>query len=329
MNIVALEEHFESAEVLEAWKHVDQRWRDGALRPSSAEDIAKRLLDFGPERILAMDEAGIDVAVLSLTTPGVQNLDAELAVELAVSCNDRLAAAVQCQPNRFQGFATLPTPSPLNAAKELERAVRKLGFNGAMLHGRTRDRNLSDIEFWPIFEVADSLRAPLYMHPQSPQQGVLDAYYTGFGQEVDALFARPGIGWHYEAGMQIVRLVLAGVFDRFPNLQIITGHWGEVILFYLERLDLLSKPARLPRKVSEYVQQHVSVTPSGLFSQRYLCWALEVLGPEHILLATDYPFVPTTQGGSHKFLEQANLNEENTLKIASGNWDRLCANIRR
>ncbi len=106
-----------------------------------------------------------------------------------------------------------------------------LGFNGAMLHGRTRDRNLSDEEFWPIFEVANALRAPLYLHPQSPQQGVLDAYYTGFGPATDALFARPGIGWHYEAGMQIVRLVLAGVFDRFPNLQIITGHWGEVVLF--------------------------------------------------------------------------------------------------
>ena len=329
MKTVALEEHFATQKIMDAWKKVDPRWRDLALQASTEGEGARRLLDLGPERLAAMDEAGIDVAILSLTTPGVQNLEADLAVGLAADANDRLAAAVQSQPERLQGFATLPTPSPHNSVKELERAVLKLGLNGAMLHGRTRDRNLSDPEFWPIFEAADALRAPLYLHPQSPQQGVLDAYYTGFGAEMESLFARAGIGWHYETGIQLLRLILAGVFDRFPNLQIVTGHWGEVMLFYLDRIDMLSSPARLPRKISEYVQQQISVTPSGIYSQRYLGWALEVLGPERILFATDYPFAHAAKGALRTFLETAQLNEETRTKIASTNWERLCAAIRR
>ena len=276
-----------------------------------------------------MDEAGIDIAVLSLTTPGVQNLDADLAVALAANANDRLASTIYSQPERFQGFAALPTPSPQRAAKELERAVLKLGLNGAMLHGRTRNLNLSDKEFWPIFEAADALRAPLYLHPQAPQQGVLDTYYIGFGAEIESLFASAGIGWHYETGIQILRLILEGVFERFPNLQIVTGHWGEVMLFYLDRVDMLSGPAHLPCKLSEYVQQHVSVTPSGIYSHRYLRWALEVLGPERILFATDYPFAHATMHASRNFLDTAQLTDETRTMIASRNWGRLCDAIKR
>jgi predicted TIM-barrel fold metal-dependent hydrolase len=243
--------------------------------------------------------------------------------------NDRLAAAIREQPDRFQGFATLPTPAPKAAARELERAVSELGLQGAMVFGRTRSRNFDHPEYWPIFEAAAALGAPLYIHPQSPQAEVIAAYYSGLGEQVDPIFARPAIGWHYEAGMQILRMILAGVFDRFPGLQIVTGHWGEVILFYLERIDLVARVAKLPRKVSEYVREHVYVTPSGIFSQRYLRWAIEVIGVEHILFSTDYPYAPVPQGGAHRFLEQAELSDEDKVKIASGNWERLCAGIHR
>ncbi len=157
----------------------------------------------------------------------------------------------------------------------------------------------------------------------------MDAYYQGFGDDVDSLLGRPGIGWHYEAGLQILRLILAGVFDRFPNLQIITGHWGEVVMFYLERIDLLSGAAKLPRKISEYFGEHVSVTPSGLFSQRYLRWAIEVSGADHILFSTDYPFGMAAPGSARRFLESAELSDSDRLKIASGNWDRICKEIKR
>jgi uncharacterized protein len=329
MKIVGLEEHFATAEVMRGWKSVDPRWSDLALKLSAEGEVTRRLLDLGADRLKAMDEAGIDVAVLSLTTPGVQNLDAEVAVDLARSSNDHLAAAVHTTPERFQGFATLPTPSPERAAKELARCIQELGLDGAMLHGRTRDRNLSQQEFWPIFEAAEALGAPLYLHPQSPQQGVLDAYYKGFGEDIDSLFAGPGIGWHYETGIQIVRMILAGVFDRFPNLTIVTGHWGEVVLFYLERADIVSRYAKLPRSVSEYFRQHVYVTPSGMFSHQYLNWALEVLGTEHILFATDYPFAHAAPGSARNFLATAQLSEHDRNRIASENWHRLCSKIVR
>jgi len=329
MRIVALEEHFATPEVIKAWKNVDTERKDLSLQASTEGDSAERLLDFGPGRIAAMDRAGIDVAVLSLTTPGVQNLEPDLAVELARSSNDRLATAVASNPDRFQGFATLPTPSVKMAVSEFEHSICELGLQGAMLHGRTRDHNLSDQEFWPIFEAAEALRGPLYLHPQSPQRGVLDAYYAGFGDEVESTFARAGIGWHFETGIQIIRLILAGVFDRFPHLQVITGHWGEVALFYLDRIDGMSETAKLPRKISEYMREHVSVTASGIYSQRYLRWALEVLGPDRILFSSDYPFAPATAGCAREFLEAAQLSKEDRTKIASANWDRLSLATRR
>ncbi|MGA7158407.1 MAG: amidohydrolase family protein [Acidobacteriaceae bacterium] len=329
MKTVGLEEHFVLAEVEKAWEAVDPAWADLGLRASMLPGVQERLLEIGPQRIAAMDEAGLDVHVLSLTTPGVQNLDAELAVELARASNDRVALAVKEYPERFQGFATLPTGKPEAAAKELERVVQKLGLQGAMVFGRTRDRNFDAKEFWPVFEAAAALRAPLYMHPQTPQKGVLDANYSGFEGPVGALFGRPGIGWHYEAGVQILRMILAGVFDRFPELKIVTGHMGEVVLFYLDRIDLMSGPAKLPRKISEYVREHVYVTPSGLFSQRYLRWAIEVIGVEHVMMSTDYPFAPAKDGKVRKFLEEAELTEEERGLIGAGNWERMCAGIRR
>ena len=329
MKIIALEEHFLLPEISAAWHAADPQWQDLVLHFSADTERGRRLLDFGPDRIAAMDDAGIDVQVLSLTTPGVQTLDAGEAVALAKLSNDRVAAAIATTPDRFQGFATLPTPDPSAAAQELERAVSTLHLQGAMVFGRTRDRNFDNADFWPIFEAASALQAPLYMHPQAPQKGVRDAYYSGFSEVVDALFARPGLGWHYEAGMQILRMAVAGVFERFPGLRIITGHLGEVILFYLERIDMLSQAAKLPRKLSEYIQQHVYVTPSGLYSQRYLRWAIEVLGADHILMSTDYPYQMGPSGSARTFLQQAGLTEEAQNSIASVNWERMVAGIQR
>ena len=122
---------------------------------------------------------------------------------------------------------------------------------------------------------------------------------------------------------------LSGVFDRFPDLQVIIGHWGEVVLFYLERIEHLVAAAKLERPLSEYVRSNVFVTPSGMLSPRYLRWAIEILGAERILFSTDYPFEPASQGGARRFLEAADLSDADREKIASANWERLCAGIRR
>jgi uncharacterized protein len=327
MKIIGLEEHYATPELNDAWHALEPQYRDVALVADDA--LARRLVDVDSGRIAAMDDTGLDVAVVSMTTPGVQNLARQDAVALQSVCNDRLADAVRRHPDRLQGFATLATPDPGAAAAELRRAVAELEFNGAMLYGRTRDRNLDHPDFWPIFEAAEELNAPLYLHPQSPHPAVRSAYYSGLGDAVDAALATHGLGWHYDAGLQLLRLILGGVLDRFPGLQLIMGHWGEVMLFYLDRIDRMTGIANLARPVSEYVRSNVFVTPGGVFSQRYLQWALDVIGPDRIMFATDYPYVMVPDGGGRRFLEAAEISEADREKMASGNWDKLCAAIRR
>ena len=327
MKIVALEEHFITDEILELAGAVDPRWRDLSsqfMPPNSV--MASRLRDLGDERIRLMDESGVEVQVLSLTTPGVQNLKPDNVRELAQRVNDLVAETVSGRPGRFQGFATLPTPDPAAAARELERSVTRLGLKGAMIFGRTRDRSADAAEFGGIFEAAASLRVPLYLHPQVPDLPVRESYYSGLGAEIDLTLAMGGIGWHYETGVQLLRMILSGVFDRYPDLQVITGHWGEAVLFYLERIDVLSNAAKkLQRPVSEYFRTNVYVTPSGIYSQRYLRWAIEVVGVDRILFSTDFPYVYEGDSSARAFLEGAALSGEDRNKIAHGNWERLCA----
>lgn len=326
MKIVALEEHFVAGDVPGKWAGLDPANRDDStdlFPPDSI--IEKRLADLSDDRVAQMDASGVDVQVLSLTTPGVQVLEPDDAVALATRNNDLIAETVRRRPDRFEGFAALPTPAPEAAARELERSVTRLGCKGALLFGRTRDRNADHRAFLPIYEAAAQLGVPLYLHPQVPARGVRDVYYSGLDGALDIHLATHGIGWHYETGVQILRLILTGVFDRFPDLQIITGHWGEVMLFYLERIDLLSGSAtKLERPVADYFRQNVSVTPSGIFSQRYLRWAIEVLGVERVLFSTDYPYHLADDGGARRFLTEAPVSDEDREKIAHGNWERLC-----
>jgi predicted TIM-barrel fold metal-dependent hydrolase len=224
MRLIAIEEHFLTREVREAWAAAPAA--DDPTQGLHLGDIEARLDDLGEDRLRLMDETGVDVQVLSLTTPGLSNLAAHQSVALAQGTNDLIAATITGRPQRFQGFAALPTPASAEAARELRRAVCDLGLKGAMLCGRTREKNLDHADFWPLFECAAELGVPLFIHPQIPQRAVRDVYYAGFGDAVDLAFATYGLGWHYEAGIQFVRLALAGVFDRFPNLQIILGHWG-------------------------------------------------------------------------------------------------------
>lgn len=329
MRVIALEEHFVTEPVLQAWRETDPEWQDLALTPSQEGRSGHLLAQLGSERLAVMDETGVDMQVLSLSTPGLQNLLPDLAIRLQNETNNLLSDIIRADPARFRGFATLATSSPEQAAGELDRAVRVLHLDGAMLYGRSRGRNLDHPDFWPIFEAASALRAPLYLHPQSPPPSVRERYYDGFGAEIDAAFATHGIGWHYDTAVVILRMMLAGLFDRFPDLQIITGHWGELMLFYLDRIDQLAAVAKLPRKPSEYVRTHLHVTPSGILSQRYLRWAMEVIGAQRILFATDYPFVPLQSGASERFLRDADMSESERNMISSHNWELLRAQIRR
>jgi predicted TIM-barrel fold metal-dependent hydrolase len=329
MRTIGTEEHFVTDEVIAAWSRLDSRARENSPPSVIPDEMQARLREVGERRIAAMDESGLDVQVISLTSPGLHNLPAEEASRLQVQTNDRIAELVNAHPDRFQGFATLATPAPAAAAAELERAVTELGLNGALLFGRTGERNLDHPDNWPIFEAVAALRAPLYIHPQTPQPRVRAALYSGFDDAIDNVFATSGIGWHYESGVQFLRLALAGVFDRFPDLQVLLGHWGEVVLFYLDRADRLATQAKLPQRFSEYVRRNAYITAGGIYSQRYLHWAIEVVGVERVMFATDYPYQPGPDGGVENFLATAGLDQAEQEQIAAGNWDALVADIRR
>lgn len=329
MTLIGLEEHFVTTDVLDAWSALDPPLRDISFTASTHGESGRRLADLGAGRLADMDEAGLDVAVLSLTSPGVHNLAAPDAVALARSTNDLLADTVRVHPDRLQGWATLATPAPDAAADELERTVTQLGFAGGMLFGRTGGRSLDHRSFLPIFEAAAALQVPLYLHPQSPPPAVRSAYYAGFDEPLSAALSTFGLGWHYDAGVQLLRLILAGTFERFPQLQIVTGHWGEMLVFFLERIDKLSSGTTLPRPISSYLRTNVSITPSGIFSQRYLRWAVEVMGTDRVLFSTDYPFEFAEHGGARRFLDSADLSDGDRRAIASDNWTRLLRQARR
>ncbi len=329
MRIVGLEEHFATREVLDAWLQLPSSQQDLALQPSTRGETGRRLLDLGDERFAAMQATGVDAQVLSLTPPGLQGLPEKTALALQRSSNDFLADVVASSSGRYQGLAVLATSTPKAAADELGRAVRELGLDGAMVYGRTGATQMDHPDYWPIYEAAEALRAPLHLHPQSPPIAVREAYYDGFAPATAAGFATAGIGWHYETAVQLVRMLLAGVFDRFPDLQVIVGHWGEVVLFYLERVQQLAERAGVAHSLQHYVRQNLHLAPSGMLSRRYLRWALEVAGPDRLLFSTDYPFEAASQMGARTFLEYADLDGQARTGIASGNWERLRTGIRR
>jgi uncharacterized protein len=329
MRTIGTEEHFVTDEVAAAWSALDPAAREDSRAGVPPGDLGDRLREVGERRIAAMDEAGLDVQVISLTSPGLHNLRAGEAARLQVETNDRIAELVSAHPDRFQGFATLALPAPAAAAEELERAVTRLGLNGALVFGRTGERNLDHPDNWPIFEAAEALHAPLYIHPQLPQPRVRAALYSGFDDAIDSGLAAFGIGWHYETGVQFLRLSLAGVFDRFPDLQVVLGHWGEVALFYLDRADGLALQAKLPHTFSEYARRNTYITAGGVYSQRYLRWAADVVGVERLMFGTDYPYRPGPDGGVEQFLQSAGLDRAAQERIAAGNWEALVAGIRR
>ncbi len=323
MKLIAIEEHFLTSEIRNAWKHFGEDDPTQNLHLGEMED---RLDDIGSKRLSLMDETGIDVQVLSLTTPGLHNLG-EASVDLAKQTNDLIASIIKSKPDRFQGFAAVPTPVPKEAARELERSIKNLGLKGAMLCGRTGEKNLDHKDFWPLFECAAELNVPLFIHPQIPQKAVREIYYSGFDDQVDLAFSTYGLGWHYEAGIQFVRLVLAKVFDHFPNLQIILGHWGEVILFYLERLASLNRTAKFAKLFIDYVRQNLYVTSSGMFSNSYMQRSIEIIGTERILFSSDYPYQYRHGRDARRFLEQVPLSEDEKKKFAHANWERLIDKI--
>ncbi len=321
MKLIGIEEHFLTSEVLDVWNAMDLGASDPSATLHSGE-IENRLLDLAGQRLALMDETVLDVQIISLTTPGLHDLGRE-SIALARRTNDAVAAAVARHPTRFQAFATLPVAMPEKAALELDRCVRTLGFKGTMLCGRVGSRNLDDPALTPILESAAALRVPILLHPRTPDAAVRAAYYSGFTPEVDAAFASYGLGWHYDAGVQFVRLVLAGTFDRLPDLQVILGHWGELVLFYAERLAAMDRVSGLAHPIATYLRRNLYVTASGMFLPQYLERAVTVVGPDRLLFSTDFPYQYRAGHDARRFLDGCGLDADAKAGFAHGNWLRL------
>jgi len=318
MKTIALEEHFVTETFLKTLAANGMAW------PPRMLEMQPKLQDLGVGRIAAMDEGGVDFQVLSLASMGFDKLEAREATALACDVNDELAEAIKANPKRLGGFATLALKDPAKAAKELERCVKKLGFKGALVDGTVHGLFLDDPRFLPVFETAVKLKVPVYLHPAPPPDAVMKAYFSGLPGETGQLLSIAGWGWHAETALHTLRLIVAGVFDRLPELQVIIGHMGEGLPYALARSSgILSGPSHLKQTIADYFRSNLHVTTSGYFTQAPLKCAVEVVGIDRMMFSVDYPFSANTKG--RKFLTDAAgwLSEGDFKKLAGGNAQRL------
>lgn len=275
------------------------------------------------DRLPQMDGAGIDHQVLSLSN-APQFAKNEESVELVRGANDRLAEAAAAYPKRFSAFFSLPWQDPEAAIREAERCVRELGLPASMLVGRpSRDAFVDDPRFEPVLARLAELDAPLYIHPGSVRQEVQRPYYGGFNPDLTARLSRFGWGWHHEAGVQVIRLILSGALDRNPRLKIISGHWGETVPFFLQRMDDTMPPAvtGLRRTIGDTYRDQVWVGPSGMLNTPHFMFVREVLGIERIVFSVDFPYLTMT--GARDWLESLPIPEEEKELIAFRNAEEL------
>ena len=321
MRTIAIEEHFTTPLYRE--KVSASEFRNAYLASRGEQighDIVAQLADLGEMRLAHMDAAGIDVQVLSFGSPGPQGFGAETAIPMARDANDRLFNTVQAHPRRFAGFAALPTPDPEAAADELERAVTKLGFKGAMIHGHTQGSFLDERKYWVIFERAQALGVPIYLHPTVPHPDAMKSYFAGYEE-----LARAGWGFAVDTSCHFLRLVFAGVFDAYPALKIILGHLGEGLPFAMHRLNdhTYRSAARrgLKKTPLQYLTENMLVTTSGnWYEPAFLCTLL-ALGADNILFAVDWPYEPNTAG--MEFLNKVSISDLDKAKIAHLNAERI------
>jgi hypothetical protein len=321
MRVVAIEEHWTTPEIDQALRA--QPEGDPSLVLNDRGDIPARLLDIGDQRIEAMDAAGIDVQILSIAPPGAHGLPAGEAVALSRAANDRAAEAVRRHPARLRAMTTLPMPDPDAAVAELLRTADLPGHVGIMSYGRSGERPLDDPAYDELLATAAGLGRPVFLHPQIPPAAVRDASYRGFDPGLELSLATFGWGWHIEAGLAALRLIVRGTFDRHPDLQIVLGHWGEMLLFALDRVDSLSNVAtHLERRVADYFATNIHIATSGMLTPRLLRHALDYTSADRILLSGDYPFHRMESSAVADFLDTL-PDPGDRQKIAHANAESL------
>ncbi|MFC7476370.1 amidohydrolase family protein [Dankookia sp. GCM10030260] len=320
MRVIALEEHFTAphlagridAALLRARGFQPRRVAPGAPNPM---ELAAEI---GERRLALMDAAGIDLQVLSNTGPGPDLVPGPAGVALAAALNDHLAEAVARAPGRFAGFAVLPMASPADCAAELTRAVRALGFKGAMVNGTTDGRFLDHPAYDDLLAEAVALDVPIYIHPHLAPAPVREAYFGGLEAGAGRVLEAAGWGWHQETALQVLRLVLAGTLDRHPRLKLIIGHMGEMLPMMLARADevFANDIEHLQRPISRAILEQVWITTSGIFTTPPFLAALQTFGIDRIMFSVDYPYAPNAKGRA--FLDRVALAPDDMAKLAGG-----------
>jgi predicted TIM-barrel fold metal-dependent hydrolase len=323
MRIVTLEEHISFPEMA---NKIPKEALGGFGQSAVMQRIAPKLADITGERLKSMDDNGITVQVLSVDSSGANLLKPQDGPAFAMQYNDLIAQRISGFENRFTAFAHLPMTAPLAAADELERAVKEHHFCGAMIRGLTQDKFLDQPEFAPIFECAEKLDVPIYLHPGLPPKGIADIYYSGlpnYSGMAEAL-ACYGWGWHSETALHVLRLLFSGIFDRYPKLKLIIGHMGEMLPMMMARSEKAFKPGNggaNQRTLTDTFRDQVHITTSGFFTQPPLKIALDTFGIDNIMFSVDYPFSTNEMG--IEFLNEIELPDEQLAKIAHVNADKL------
>ena len=332
MKIITVEEHYADQRIIDAV----EKYGDPSYMKALPEKVltayngmrfnGDALLDVDGLRFDFMENQNVDMQVLSYTNPVPDTVPREEAVRICRQANDILADVVKKHPNRFAAFATLPMAAPEAAAKELERCVKEYGFVGTLISGTHQGKFYDDPSFFPIFAKAAELDVPVSWHPEFPDAKVQTHYYLSenYPQLTGMQFATAGFGWHLDVGLHMTRLILSGIFDKLPNLKFISGHWGEAVVFMLDRMDAIMRPQTtgLKKKVSDYFHENVWFTPSGILSKDQFEYMVKVFGAEHIIWALDYPYVKFDTC-SADFLLNADLTEAEKELIAHGNAERI------
>jgi predicted TIM-barrel fold metal-dependent hydrolase len=306
MAVIAIEEHFTSPELRK-------------VIPPRSGPVQKKLDEMSTLFIKDMDEAGIDISVMSENNPAAGNLELEASVATAKASNDFLHGMIQANPKRLKGFAALPLPDPKAAADELERGVTKLGLLGAMIMGTSRGQFVDDQKFWPVFERAAKLDVPVYIHPSPIKPAIVEAFFHGHGAPLQG----SPMGFGLETLTHTFRLITSGLFDKYPTLKIIVGHLGETAPYTLWRTDhnLGNAGLKMPKSFSDYYKTHFWLTTSGAFSNSALTCAIAEMGIDRIMFAIDWPYIDASLGP--KWLKTAPVSDKDRAAIFEGNARKL------
>lgn len=332
MKFITVEEHITSGELLQDL--MKSQNKGGELEPDRMKFFQEKafvdgkLTDVENERIPFMDKTNTKMQVLSYINPmNGANIPNDIKTKNCIEANNYLKSIIDKHPDRFSAFAYLPLWDVDAAVKELERCVNELGFKGALVTGKCEGHFLDEKIFFPLFEKAAELDVPIHFHPSMPVKQIQDYYYTShdesWSQEVSNQFASAAFGWHLDIGIQVVRMILTGIFDKLPNLKFITGHWGEGIIEMLDRLDYMlpTSTTGLKKNISEYYKEHIYVTPSGIESPINLEAVTKYMGADHIIWSVDYPYIRNETVTD--FLLNSNLTDEEKELISHKNAENL------